>query len=70
MIQTNDQPEMSAEWHCETIWVMGVARGCADLVLDTGKENNAVGKKDVHLLRNIGEDDVLIKTVTRQHELC
>jgi hypothetical protein len=60
--------------HCMDLYseqynAAGVSQGQIDFIYDSGTVNGVMGKKEMAILKNVSEEDVLIETVTGEKSI-
>lgn len=55
---------MDTKLYCEPCYTVGVRSGQVDFIYDSGTEKGIMGKKEIEILKDIAEEDVMIESVT------
>jgi Pyruvate/2-oxoacid:ferredoxin oxidoreductase delta subunit len=55
--------------YCEPCYMAGVSSKQVDFIYDSGTVSGVMGEKEMEILKNVEEEDVLIETVTGEHSL-
>jgi hypothetical protein len=58
-----------ASLYCEPCFAMGVRPGQVDFIYDSGTVSGFMGEREMNILKNVAQEDVLIETVTGERSI-
>jgi hypothetical protein len=61
--------DKDASLYCEPCFAMGVHPGQVDFIYDSGTVSGVMGEREMNILKNVAQEDVLIETITGERSI-